>query len=88
MALIIKRSSQFVETTMDEEQVVMNVDSGEFFSLAETGKVIWGLIDGTCGRDALLAKLALAYDAPDEELAADLDAFLKELAAAGLIEEG
>ncbi len=81
-----KRLGAFTETTIDDETVVMSLESGDFFSLAGTAGAIWGMIDGVRDRDSLCAALAAAYAADPAEIAADLDAFLAELADAGLID--
>ena len=88
MALIRKRSDSFVETAIDEERVVMSLDNGEFFSLTDTALAIWALIDGTRDRASLLADLAACYDAQADAMEADVAAFLADLQAAGLIEQG
>jgi pyrroloquinoline quinone biosynthesis protein D len=82
---IAKAEGEFSETEIDEEVVVMNLASGEFFSLTGTARTIWQLIDGTHDRDGLLAELACEFGAAPAEIAADLDPFLEQLAGAGLI---
>ena len=88
MTVPAKDPERFVETAIDDEVVVMRLDSGEFFSLSGTARAIWGLIDGQRDRAAILDALAQAYDAPDEGFAAEVDAFLAELRAVGLIAAG
>ena len=82
---LTKDLTAFAETRIDEEIVVMNLSSGDFFSLRESGAAIWDLIDGTRDRAAVLAALTRDYDAGDADLAADLDAFLAELRGNGLL---
>ncbi|MEZ5743138.1 MAG: PqqD family protein [Sphingomonadaceae bacterium] len=80
-------TDKFSETRIDDEYVVMLLDTGEFLSLAGTAGAIWSLIDGTRGRDAILAALSDEYDAPEEAIAADLDEFLATLRGNGLLAE-
>lgn len=87
-SMISKTAGRFSETSIDGEIVVMNLDSGEFFSLTETGKDIWELIDGQRSRDGIIAELAEAYSADFTDIAADVDSFLTELREAGLVEPG
>ena len=82
---LTKDPTAFAETRIDDEIVVMNLSSGDFFSLRESGAAIWDLIDGTRDRAAVLAALARDFDAADADLAADLDAFLAELRGIGLL---
>lgn len=83
---LTKRTDQFSETTIDDEIVVMSLDSGDFFSLTGTARTIWQLIDGQRNRAALLAALADQYGCEEAEIAGDLDAFVTQLSRAGLIE--
>lgn len=82
---LAKDPARFVETRIDDEAVVMNLDSGDFFSLEGTARAIWELIDGSRDRAAVVAALAESYGGPPEAIAADVDAFLAELHAAGLL---
>jgi pyrroloquinoline quinone biosynthesis protein D len=83
--MIEKDIERFTESNVDDEIVIMRIDNGEFFAIAGTGLEIWPLIDGSRDRDALLAALEDRYQAPPGTIAPDLDAFLTELADAGLI---
>ena len=86
MMAIRKCSSQFIETDVDDEVVIVSLDDGKFFSLKDTGRAIWKMIDGKLSREALLDRLVQDYDAPREVLANDLDAFLADAQEAGMIE--
>lgn len=84
--ILIKRPERFVETDIDDEVVVMDLSSGNFFSLKDTALEIWRLIDGTRDRASITAALAAAYTVQDSEIAEDVGAFLDQALAAGLIE--
>jgi len=64
----------------------MDLAQGNFFSLTGTAAAIWRHIDGSRSRAALIAELATDYAMDPDEVAADVDAFLAQLDAAGLIE--
>jgi pyrroloquinoline quinone biosynthesis protein D len=80
-----KRPAAFTETTIDDETVVMSLESGDFFSLTGTAQAIWGLIDGQRDGAAIAASLARNYGAEPGDLTEDIGEFLGDLAAAGLI---
>ena len=82
-----KQTAKFSETQIDDEFVVMVLDSGDFFSLAGTAGSIWGLIDGSRSRDAIVAALAEAYQVLAADIAGDVDDFLGALCDAKLIVE-
>lgn len=83
--MLTKREDQFSETKIDDEFVVMVLGSGDFLSLAGTAGVIWDLIDGTRTRETIVTELTATYDAPGEEIAADVDEFLASLRKANLV---
>lgn len=83
---LFKRPERFVETEIDDEVVVMDLSSGHFFSLKETGLEIWRMADGTRDRAGITAALAAAYGTSDSEITDDVAAFLDQALAAGLIE--
>ena len=83
--LIAKLSGHFSETMIDDEVVVMSLDSGDFFSLTDTSKEIWQLIDGTRSRDAIIGELVQAYEDNSEAISVDVDDFLNRLRESGFI---
>lgn len=83
--LLGKALERFSETMIDDEIVVMQTDSGVFFSLNGTARRIWELIDGTRDQAALLAALAAEFGADQKEIAAETAAFIKQLHEAGLV---
>ena len=85
---IRKAEGRISETEIDDEIVVMSLDSGDFFSLTGPGQAIWQLIDGQRDRAALIAALAEIYDAPTLQLADDVDAFVTTLLDAKLLDHG
>jgi hypothetical protein len=64
MTVLAKDPTRYVETAIDEEIVVMLLESGDFFSLRDSARTIWDLIDGGRDREAILSELASGYDAP------------------------
>ena len=82
---LTKDPAAFAETRIDDEIVIMNLASGDFFSLEGSAAAIWDLLDGTRDHAAVLAALCGQYDAPQADLARDFDRFLGELRSGGLI---
>jgi len=85
--MLSKLSASFKETQIDDEIVVMLLDSGEFLSITGTGCEIWKQIDGTSDRKALVLALASQYDASESEIATDVHTFLVRLLDAGIVAE-
>jgi len=86
MSVLAKRPERFTETEIDDEVIVMRVDTGDFFSLTDTAAAIWRLIDGQRDRAGLLQALVDGYGADPAEIEEDVDDLLVELKGAGLLE--
>lgn len=86
MTVPAKDPARFVETEIEDETVVMLLDNGDFFSLRDTARATWQLIDGSRSRDDIVAELARMYGLASEAVAGDVDAFIAELASAGLLD--
>jgi hypothetical protein len=82
-----KDPARFVETAIEDEVVVMLLDSGDFFSLRDTARDIWAKIEGTRDRDAIVAALAADYVVTAQAIAPEVDSFLAELGAIGLLKQ-
>lgn len=85
MTSLAKATGQYTETTIDDEIVVMNLESGDFFSLTGTARAIWQQLDRHQDRDRLVAAIADEFGADPAMVGADVDAFLVQLADAGLL---
>ena len=85
MGVIAKRLDRFTETEIDDEIVVMTLDSGDFFSLSGTAAAAWRLIDGVRDRGQLIEELAEQYDTRDGEILSDVEDFLAQLEQLGLV---
>lgn len=82
---LVKCTDRFVETVIDDEAVVMDLDSGNFFSLSGSALSIWELIDGRRDTAAIIAHLAAEYGADDAAIASDMASFIADLARLGFI---
>jgi len=87
MTIPRKLSENFVETEVDGEVLIVDLDGGELFSLKDTGRAVWGLIDGKRDIAAIASALSPEYEAAPGELERDCKRLIDELAVAGLIEQ-
>lgn len=85
MTGLAKAEGQFTETAIDDEIVVMSLQSGDFFSLTGTGRAIWLALDQHHDRAGLIAAMATEFGSEPSEIAPDIEAFLAQLDAAGLL---
>lgn len=64
---------------LDGELVLLSMESGEYFSLNEVGAKIWVLITADWSIPDILKSFINQFDASEEQLAADIEVFLKHL---------
>jgi hypothetical protein len=84
--VIRKAIGKFVETELDGEVVVMNVDTGRFHVLKETGLAIWRLIDGERTLAVIQSELIERYAVEEVRCRAETAKFVEVLSGAGLVE--
>ncbi|MFA5205706.1 MAG: PqqD family protein [Lentisphaeria bacterium] len=77
-----------VHETIEGETVLLNLDSGNYYSLTETGAVALDLLAAGVPAGELAAKLGERYDGPAEAIAQAAAAFVAELQAEGLVVPG
>lgn len=85
MSALAKAEGRFSEAAIDDEIVVMSLDTGDFFSLTGTARDVWESIDGVRDGAAIVAVMATRYGAEPDAIRGEVDAFVAQLAEAGLI---
>ncbi|MBN2145762.1 MAG: PqqD family protein [Anaerolineales bacterium] len=68
------------------EAVILNVASGKYYGLDDVGTRMWALLAEFGCLAPVSQALLEEYDAPPEQLQADLIRLVQELSAAGLLE--
>lgn len=84
--MLRKITDRFAETEIDDEVVLMDIDSGKFFALKGTGLAIWQRIDGTTDAAAITRTLTDEYAVDPAICAAEVDRFVEQMAGAGFVE--
>jgi hypothetical protein len=78
-------SPSVLAASLDDEAVVLDLQSKRYFQLNATGATIWqGIADGD-SNDAVVARLVDAFDIAQGEAAAAVASFLVELRARRLV---
>ena len=83
----MKVSDDVVFRELDGEGVILNLASGIYFGLDQTGMRMWQLIDQHGRLAEVLAALCDEYEAPRETLERDLMGLAGELSEKGLLKE-
>jgi hypothetical protein len=69
------------------ETVLLNLDSGQYFTLDEVGTRILQLLGQQGTVDSTIATMTREYDATPDRIRSDLNNLLQELLSHGLIEK-
>ena len=70
---------------LDDEMVLLNLDSGEYFGLNDTGTRVWELLaDGHSGEE-VTERLTEEFEVTEEVAAAHVASLCDELVTAGLL---
>ena len=82
---VLKLSRNCIFQTLDNQKIILNIDSGKYFECNEIGKVIFDILEGKEKTYAqLLASLKEKYQ--NEEIETDLQQFIKDLVNSKILE--
>ena len=80
------KTPSVVSETIDGEVVIMNLKSGNYYSIQNTGARLWDWIERGMDRGQLIEGLGNRYDASRQDMDAALTAFIERLMEEKLIE--
>ena len=80
-----KITANFVETEIDDEILLVDLDGGELFSLSGTAREIWRLIDGSRTLGEIADTVASGYSVEEKQLQRDVERFVAQLRDAALV---
>ena len=75
----IKRNKEIFASEIDDEVVMMNVDTGKYYGMDTVGSRIWELIAEEIQVREVINKLMEEYDVGEEQCEKDVLEFLNEL---------
>ncbi len=73
---------------LDDEMVLLNLDSGEYFGLNDTGTRVWELLADGRSRDEVVDCLTEEFEVAVEVASSHVATLCNELLQAGLLAEG
>ena len=86
-------SEDVVSRNIEDELLIVPLVSGigdmedELFTLNETGRAIWELLDGQKSLRDVVKELEAEFDAPAGEIEGDVIGFVEELLKRGMVTE-
>ena len=81
----IKVSPDVVFRTLDGEAVLLNLQSGVYFGLNQTGTRIWSMLSENTSLSEVHSRIVKEYEVEPELARSDLLTLTKQLAQKGLI---
>lgn len=78
---------QITHETLDGEVIMVDFESGAYFSLHGSGEFIWSLVDNTVAVDDIASLVMQRYQGSPEEIHESVNSFLAELEKERLIVE-
>ena len=75
---IISRNEDCLSTSNDTETIILNLQTGNYLKLNDTGRIIWNLLENDLAYEDLFEKICSDYDACKDQIEKDLKNFLNE----------
>jgi hypothetical protein len=73
---------------IDGETLIINVETGYYFSLDAVGSLVWRMLTEGLDEHAMVARIVSEYDVDESTARDDLQALIAALAGEELIESG
>ena len=81
----ITLSTQLLTQDIEDELILLNMETGRYFGLQGTGNRVWQLLAALGDTDQVLAALQDEYDADETTLRQDIDELIERLIEANLV---
>lgn len=85
---IYRRRPNVMSAVINDELVMMSVETGQYFNLNTVGAQIWRLLESPQSLNAIVAALVDGYDAPEAVIREETRAFLARLEAQDMVTSG
>ena len=82
---VLKRKSGLMTANMNGSAVMMDIATGKYYNLGETGGRIWELLESPATISDLVQALTAEYDVDQAQCKADVLTFLQQLVDRGLL---
>jgi hypothetical protein len=77
----VARAADLLSTRVDEDIIILNMQTDNYVALDEVGRRIWDLLETPRSVDELCQQLNQEFSGDPEQIRADVLAFLNELEA-------
>lgn len=84
---ILTRSERVVAQQAQGEQVLLALDTGQYYTLNEVGSMVWALFDGSASLASVVTAVCAEFEAPPQVVEADVVELVRDLLDEGLLVE-
>jgi hypothetical protein len=84
---VFGRRDRVLVQQVDGQTVLLDIQSGQYYSLNDVGRSVWDLCDGTRTVADIIDAVCTEYEVPEETASEDAGALLESLAGEGLVVE-
>ena len=81
----VRLSADVIFRELDGEAVLLDFASGRYFGLNAVGTRVWTLLAAGKSVDAAIAAVTREFDAPEDQVAHDVEELITELLSRGLL---
>ena len=82
-----KIAEDVLSKTVNDEEVIVNLNTGTYFGLNPTGTVIWNHLKLGSDTSVILNDLLEQFEASEDELQQDLEQFVAHLQSQNMLSE-
>ena len=82
---MLVRNPTIFASQVDDEIVMMDEKAGVYFGLNPVAGKIWALLENPLSAQDLVARLLVLYDVSEEQCTQEVQGFLNDMLARGLI---
>lgn len=79
------RHPGIVSEVIEGEAVIVNLETGDYFSMAGAGAFVWGLLEKQISAEDILKRVFAHYEGDELTISSSVEQILKELEDEGLI---
>jgi GTP cyclohydrolase I len=83
---MVARTENLMSTALDDDTVMMNIESGAYYGLDGTGQAIWSMLETPQRVAAVCEALLQEYDVDAETCRRQVHSFVERLHAEGLVQ--
>lgn len=77
--MILARGNDYVFNEIDGEVVMMNIETGAYASMNDTGKTIWNLLEQPVSINVVIDTLVKEYNVSKEQCEKDITPFIEKM---------